>query len=342
MRNFKAEHRVYSVMLSLSFLGVLLLHPRPLVLAEPGFWAVDSIDIPGVIKEKSESVYQMIVLASEGHEVLKRSGYAGALSKEKACFEVDAKKPPTETPTVDLGTYYQIESCINSSWGQCEIYRTLGLGTAFEAGLDPSANSLWTSYGNVKEVIKNYLEKEGLSDSDQDKVIEQMGIPINIMLVDKDRKVVFDTRIPGRFAKLMDLASGTGVVRIQLSEAIGKPLLFGEHKEGARRGVEDIYIMGFPVVQRDETRREDFYAYPLTRYDLAVTIGEVFQRPVHNNRRVAGVRHIECDADSAPGMSGGPAFNERGEVIGVFIKPIAFKVGSVLAPTNQIYRYFRD
>jgi hypothetical protein len=271
---------------------------------------------------------------------LKKSGYAVALSKEKAYFEADVKKPPTETPTVDLGRYYQIESCINSTWGQCEIYRTLALGTAFEAGLDPSASSLWTSYGNVREVIKNYLEKEGLSYSDQEKVIEQIGIPINILLADKDKKVVFDTRIQGRSAKLIDVAPRMGVVRIRLSERIGKPLLFGEYKEGAARGVEDIYIMGFPVVQRDETRREDFYAYPLRRYGLAVTIGEVFLKPAHSGHR-SDAKHIECDADSAPGMSGAPAFNERGEFVGIFIKPMAFKVGSMLTPTYQIDNYFR-
>jgi hypothetical protein len=341
MRNFKAEHRVYSVLLSLSFLGALLLFPRPLALAEPGFWAVDSIDIPGVIKEKSESVYQMIVLASSPHETLKKVAYEGSLSKERERLVADMKKPPTEMPSGDLGSYYQIESCINSSWGQCEIYRTLALGTAFEAGLDPSASSLWTSYGNVKEVIKNHLEKQGLSDSDKEKRIEEAGIPLNIVLVKKDKKVVFDTRIQGRSAKILDFARGIGVVRIELSEAIGKPLLFGEHKGGAGRGVEDIYIMGFPVVQRDETGREDFYAYPLRRYDLSVTIGEVFLKPAHSGH-TSDARHIECDADSAPGMSGGPAFDERGEVIGIFVKPIAFKVGSVLAPTNQIYTHFRD
>jgi len=341
MRNFKAEHRLYGVMVTLGFLCTLLFHPCPIVFAEPGFWAIDSIDIPEVIKEKGGSVYQIIVLASDGHEILKRSGYAGALSKEKAYFDADVKKPPTETPTVDLGRYYQIESCINSSWGQCEVYRTLALGTAFEAGLDPSASSLWTSYGNVREVIKNYLEKEGLSDSDQEKLIEQMGIPINILLVDKDKKVVFDTRIPGRSAKLIDIAPRTGVVRIRLSEKISKPLLFGEYKEGAGRGVEDIYIMGYPVVQRDETRREDFYAYPLRRYNLAVTIGEVFQRPVYS-RQDSQPKHIVCDADSAPGMSGAPALNERGELVGIFIRPMAFEVGSVLMPTYQTDNYLRN
>ena len=101
------------------------------------------------------------------------------------------------------------------------------------------------------------------------------------------------------------------------------------------------FLLGFPVVQRNETEREDFYAYPLRRYDLSVTIGEIFQRPVHDDRLAADARHIECDADSAHGMSGAPAFNERGEVIGIFVKPIAFKVGSVLTPTYQIDNCFR-
>ena len=69
-----------------------------------------------------------------------------------------------------------------------------------------------------------------------------------------------------------------------------------------RKGLEDIYIMGFPPVQRDETKREDYYASPLKGYDLSLTIGEIFTRPVHSRQAT----HIECDADSAPGMGGAP------------------------------------
>jgi len=179
-----------------------------------------------------------------------------------------------------------------------------------------------------------------LSDSDKDKMIKGSGVPLNIVLVDKNKKVVFDTRIQGQSAKIISLAYGIGVAEIQLSETIGKPLLFGEQRGISGGGLEDIYITGFPLVQRDETKREDYYAYPLKRYDLSVTIGEIFLRPAHN-RNSSGARRIECDADSALGMSGAPAFNELGEVIGILIKPIAFKVGSILVPTNQIYTHFR-
>ena len=60
--------------------------------------------------------------------------------------------------------------------------------------------------------------------------------------------------------------------------------------------------MGFPLVQCDETKREDYYVSPLKRYDLSVTIGEIFLRPVHSRQAT----HIECDADSAPSMGGAP------------------------------------
>ncbi len=339
MRNFRAEYKTYSITASLILMCTLL--PYPLALAEPGFWTIDSIDIPEVIQEKGGSVYQIIVLTSGDHEILTEGSYAGALSREKERLEADVKKPPTETPTVDLGRYYQILSSIDSGVEQGEIYKTIGVGTAFEAGLHPNVSSLWTSYPNVRELVEGYLESEGLRDSDKVKVIEDMGIPLNILLVDREGNVVFDTRIPGRSARLIDFAPGIGVVRVQLSETLGRPLVFSEHGGGAGRGLEDVYIMGFPVLQRDETNREDYYAYPLRRYDLSVTIGEIFQRPVHS-RQGSMPRHIECDADSAPGMSGAPALNERGHVIGIFMRPTAFKVGSILTPANQIYRHFRD
>lgn len=333
MPDFHIRYKRHSRTLDLGVvLFVWLLFAGAVVLADPGFWAIMDIDIPKVIKENGNSVYQVIVLQSKRHEILKKVGYEASISKEKHRLEADAEKPPTETPSGNLGRYYQIESCIKSGRDQCEIYKTIAVGTAFEASLYPDTSTLWTSYHNVEGVIKNHREREGLKDS---------AIPLNILLVDKDRRLIFDTRIPGQSAKIISFDNGIGVAQIQLGEALGRPLLFGEYRGIDRKGLEDIYILGFPLVQRNETRREDYYAYPLKRYNLSVTIGEIFLRPAHS-RQSSEARRIECDADSAPGMSGAPAFNELGEVIGIFIKPIAFKVGSVLAPTNQIYTRFRD
>ena len=342
MRHFKTRYTGQRKILSAgAILCVLVLFPGALAVAEPGFWTVDDIDIPSLIKGNGGSVYQIIVLTSSSHEIIKEAEYEGSLSKERHRLEADMKKPPTEMPSGNLGRYYQLESCINSDREQCAIYKTIAMGTAFEARLHPNASSLWTSYPSVEAVIKSYWEKEGLSDSDRNKIMREKEIPLNILLVDKDKKVIFDTRVQGQSAKIIDVAYGIGVVRIQLSETVGRPLLFGGHGGIGGSGLEDIYIMGFPLVQREETKREDYYASPLKRNDLCVTIGEIILRPAHS-RNSSEARHIECDADSAPGMSGAPVFNERGEVIGVFIKPVAYKVGSVLAPANQIHRHFRD
>ncbi len=308
-------------------LSALFFLPASVALADPGFWAIDNIDVPGVIQENVNSVYQIIMLAPSHQEILKKAGYENSLSKERHRLEDDMKKPPTIMPSGNLGRFYQIDSCIKSGRGRCEIYKTISLGTAFEASLYSDAISLWTSYDCVEEVIRNYPGKE--------------EIPLNILLVDKNREVVFDTRIQGQSAKIIDFVYEINVVQIELSGIIGKPLLFVEPGKAGGKELEEIYIMGFPLVQREETNREDYYAPPLKRYNPALTIGEVFLRPVHN-RNGSGAKLIECDADSAPGMSGGPAFNESGEVVGIFIKPIESGVGSVLTPTYQIRTHFRE
>ena len=308
-------------------LSALFFFHTYIALADPGFWAIDNIDIPGIIQENGNSVYQIIVLTPNHKEILKRAGYKDSLSKERHLLEDDMKKPPTEMPSVNLGRYYQIESCIKSGNDRCEIYKTISLGTAFEASLYSDAISLWTSYDCVEKVIQNYPGKG--------------EIPLNILLVDKNREVVFDTRIQGQSAKIIEFVYEINVVQIELSGTIGKPLLFVEPGKAGGKELKEIYIMGFPIVQREETNREDYYAPPLKRYNPALTIGEVFLRPVHS-RNGSGAKHIECDADSAPGMSGGPAFNERGEVVGIFIKPIESEVGSVLTPAYQIRTHFRD
>jgi hypothetical protein len=334
MRNFRATGRV----LNLVVLLALLVYPDTVTLAEPGFWGIDSVDIPGVVKEKALSVYQMIVLSPSGHEVLSRDGYAEVLSKEKGCLEADIKKRPTQVPSGDLGRYYQIASCIIRGEEECKLYETIALGTAFEASLCPDVSGLWTTYRNVKGAIERYLEKEGERVSDKKKESE---IPLNILLINKDKEVVLDTRVEGRRARIVDFVHDIGVVRIQLSQKVGKPLLFGQCQGLTEGAIEDIYIMAFPVVQRDETRREDYYASSLKRYELSVTIGEIFLRPAHS-RPGPEIKDVECDADSAPGMSGAPALNEHGEVVGIFIRPMAFKVGSVLTPSDQVHNYFGD
>lgn len=306
------------------FLCVISTFPGTFVMAEPGFWDIDSIDIPDVIKGKGNSVYQIIVLSPTPQKTLDRDGYEVFLSREKDLLEADMNKPATEPPEGELGDYYQALSCMDAGVDPCELYQSLAYGTGFEGTMEPDVRGIWTSYSIVEGLTQN----EG-----------QQEVAVNVLLVDKSKKVVFDTRLQGQSAKMVKMATDIGVVQFQLSKKIGEPLVFGELKVSSESDLEDIFIAGFPLVQREETNKEDYYAFPLKRYSLSVTIGEIFEDPQHS-RDVSEATHVECDADSAPGMSGAPAFNEQGEVIGILIRPTKHKVGSILATKKQIQEHF--
>ena len=95
------------------------------------------------------------------------------------------------------------------------------------------------------------------------------------------------------------------------------------------------------MVQRPETKREDYYAYSLKRNELSVTIGEIFQDPRHRRGRKEQ-EYIQCDADSAPGMSGAPVLHEDGQLVGMLSRPMSNQVGSILVPAAAIQDFFDD
>jgi hypothetical protein len=132
-------------------------------------------------------------------------------------------------------------------------------------------------------------------------------------------------------AAIIGVAPEIDLALLRLSKTIGRPLAFRAHGADSGPELQEYYIAGFPIVQRRPTKQEDYYAYPLNRYKLSVTIGEIFQDPRH--RRADGKpAFLECDADSAPGMSGAPVLDESGQVIGMFSRSMSNQVGSILVP----------
>jgi hypothetical protein len=317
----KRQAKIFKLLISFV---VFSLVPSAYLKADPGFWELEGIDIPAVIKENGHSVYQLVVLAETPDQRLTKAEYKDALSEEKHLLEEDLKKPATESSGANLARYYQLASCMASGMDQCELFQSIALGTAFEAKINPDTSSLWTCYSSVKDLIGSQAQGD---------------IRLNVILVAEDGEVVYDTRFPGHTARIIRVAPEIDVVQIQLDETLGKPLVFGEQDGSLRERLEDIYIVGFPLVQREETNNEDYYASSMNRHRINVTIGEIFQDPQHS-RELSEAKQLQCDADSAPGMNGAPAFNESGEVIGIFVRPTKYKVGSILTPLSQVAKYF--
>ena len=290
---------------------------------DPGFWPVDSVDIPRAVRAQAHAVYQIFVLGPELGPPLKQAQYEELLRLEQGRLEEDMQRPPTAPGSGEPGRYHQVRACRESRRDTCGIRRVLYTGTAFEASVSGKETHLWTSSACLEALDRN----------DEDRGAR--GISLSLLLVDAEQEVVFDSRTEGRCARVADLFPDIGVLRLSLTPPIGQPIPFPEQASIRKDGLEDLFILGYPLVQRPETENEDACAYPLRRYRLNVTIGEAFQAPVHS-RHPSGAARVECDADSAPGMAGGPVFNEAGELVGLLTGTPRYNVGSGLATVQGI------
>jgi len=309
--------------------------------ADPGFWSVDSIDIPPGVRSASESIYQIIVLESVPRGQLARADAESALAEQRKRRAEDVQKPPTEAPSGSIGLLYQLRSCLERDRAQCDIHEVLAVGTAFESRPHPNRVHVCTSYQNVAAAVQG--ERGGGVSAEQDRgpAKRHVEIPIQVLLIDRRQRIVFDTRMESMSAAITGYAPRIDLALVQLSDTIGRPLPFYAPGDQSGDDLQDYYIAGFPIVQRPETQREDYYAYPQNRYELSVTIGEIFLDPRHR-RAGQEPEYIECDADSAPGMSGAPVLDGNGHVIGMLSRSMSNQVGSILVPAAAIQGYFGD
>jgi len=310
------------------------------VQADPGFWSLDSIDIPPGVRAACDSVYQMIVLESAPREPMARADLETVLLEQQKQRGEDVQRPPTEAPTGNIGLLYQLRSCLEQDRQRCDVHEVLAVGTAFECGPDPNRVYICTSCQNVAAAVQRWIPDASAAE-ERTPSDRHVAIPIQLLLVDRNERIVFDTRMESMSAVISGYAPGIDVALVQLSKTIGRPLALYAPVDDEHGELQDHYIAGFPVAQRPETQREDYYAYPLNRYELSVTIGEIFQEPRHR-RADQEPGYMECDADSAPGMSGAPVFDGSGRVIGMLSRSMGNQVGSILVPAAAIQACFSD
>jgi hypothetical protein len=309
------------------------------VCADPGFWSVESIDIPSGVRSAGESIYQIIVLETAPRGKLGRADAEPALSEQRKRRVEDDHKPPTEAPSGNIGLLYQLRSCLEQDQAQCDVHEVLAVGTAFLSRPDPNRIHVCTSYRNVAAAVQGGSEDE--ASAEQKPGERHVEIPIQLLLIDRHQRIVFDTRMESMSGVITGYAPRIDLALVQLSSTIGRPIPFYPPADASDDDLQDYYIAGFPIVQRPATKREDYYAYSLSRYELTVTIGEIFQDPRHR-RTGKEPEYIECDADSAPGMSGAPVLDGNGQVIGMLSRSMSNQVGSILVPAAAIQGFFSD
>ncbi len=307
------------------------------VYADPGFWSVESIDIPSGVRLAGDSIYQIVVLESVPRGKLGRADAESALAEQRKRRVEDDHKPPTEAPSGDVGLLYQLQSCVEQDRAQCDVYGVLAVGTAFLSRPDPGQIHVCTSYRNVAAAVGG----DGEAAAEQRTGVRQVEIPIQLLLIDRHQRIVFDTRMESMSAVITGYVPGIDLALVRLNHMIGRPIPFPPPVAASDDDLQDYYIAGFPMVQRPETKREDYYAYSLKRYELTVTIGEIFQDPRHR-RSSKEPEYIQCDADSAPGMSGAPVLDRNGQLFGMLSRSMSNQVGSILVPAAAIQGFFEE
>jgi hypothetical protein len=174
--------------------------------ADPGFWSTDSIDIPPGVRSAGDSVYQIIVLVSAPRGQLGRADAEPALSEQRKRRAEDVQKPPTEAPTGNIGLLYQLRSCLERDRAQCDVHEVLAVGTAFVCRPHPNRVHVCTSYQNVAAAVQGGSGDEASAEQDPGPSERHVEIPIRLLLIDRQQRIVFDTRMESMSAVITGYA----------------------------------------------------------------------------------------------------------------------------------------
>jgi len=314
--------------------------------AEPGFFPVNTADVPVAVQKASDSIFEVYLVNAASKKVYNLFTELKDLRTKIEAAHV--------RPQVRKIIEFQIQYClIERIFEGCDIYFDTVQATAFLIG---DGQTLWTNYHAVENFVESLGELFHRPKWIANLTIASQNLPLSVF--DQKGNLVFSaTKARGRATLTVKPFSHSSTfsnidgsynpssdfIQIKISSPIGKPLKVAAHD--ATVG-EPVFLLGYPIgtgkfVEEGIDPKEDFVSRaPAPDSDgqgIKLMRGHIL--PIEDLVQVEQYRDtikwksdsrvgildsaldyyqlIASDSDTTHGASGCPMLNFDGEVIGM-------------------------
>ncbi len=309
----------------------------PLVFAEPGLYPISNQKVPEIIREKSNSVFQILVITTKPVIEIPKSEYPHCtvdVSKENLYYKLLCD---------------EVKKCREKIESSCPIYFE-NTSTGF---LAQDSHSFWSArhvFDGAIEDLRSYFDKDTLAKiSEEIKFKALFSQPLRIRIYDQNTqwtdseiKPVFDTTWgtdkayfeilgdPKIYQNLLKNNASTAdpklisyfsdFTKIKLNRSLDAPAL--KFSDRILKEKEPTYVLGFPAATH--LRMRNFHAPDSSGWGLRASIGQVIapDPELLPNNDPAWLKKLNqflmtFDADTVYGQSGGPILDKAGQVVAI-------------------------
>lgn len=294
-----------------------------------GFYSLDVEDIPQAVKDSAKSVFKIAVPAGKRVPVQQ---IFGEQSLEDMMTKLQNMPISESVTAIDKAIFaVQIYDCIQQKTVACQVFQGVSTGTAFVTG---DGQDLRTAFHVVEDLAKFDDHEKRLNP-------RRSATPINILLVNSDGQAVRSPADLGAIFKSVpsralrnDLYKDRKDHRVQFNDdqvlirlrvPVATPIPIA--KVSSKPG-DIAFIAGVPHQTQD---RRAFRLPDSDGMTVRASKGTILGTSELSTRlRQSGLdvdkkfleesllNAVALTADGAPGLSGGPILNTRGEIIAIY------------------------
>lgn len=292
-----------------------------------GFFEINSENIPAPVRTAAQSV--VLIITPEGKLTTVGEVFGpllGNVSFQEIVKRVESKAVSQDFVAGEKDLYlYELRQCAKSPDPMtCKMYEGDKISAGYIIG---DGSRVRTAFHAVEDLVGDAIESGNV-----------MAGKIQVWIYDSSGKPLWSPEsglVPAFFstanlAALQKRADGTiippneDLAEIQLDRRIGPAV---PHASVLPNPGETIYQIGFPQRSADRVyfnapdapgaQLRIAYGRVLTIEETAAKLGIQMPYLSYESKRILNMT-VVTDADGGPGLSGGPAVNAKGEVIGTY------------------------